>query len=592
MELWIFSCILITAIVLFIWEKLPLDLVSLGILTTLLASGILSPAEALAGFSNASVVTIAAMFMVSRGLVRTGALGFASEKLIRYSRGDEKRILVLSMLLTAAASAFVNNTPVVILMISILMSICCEYGLSPSKFLIPISYSSIAGGMSTLIGTSTNLIVSELSRQSGAGPLGMFELAPVGIPVLMAALAFLYFAAPRLLPSHKSPVCELTGKRAPHYLAEFRVPARSRLVGKDATAFLKTKYPTFELFEVVRDDAIQWPERERIIIEAKDLLLVKGSANELVSILKTGLVELPDGMDPFQLNSLQETSMIVELVIAPQSALTDESPLRSILLRQLNIQVIAVKRRRIHYSEQKIRNLRLAVGDILLTRCSRDALDQLRTQGDTIILEDIHHQMIDPRKAPLAAGIALGMVAVASFQVVDVAVAALAAAFLMVVSGCLQLKDAYRAIDVKVLLLIVSTLALGAAMEKTGAAELYAGKLIEMLHGLSPVLVLTAFILLTCFLTELMSNSATAVLLFPIAISTATALGVNPKPFIIAVCLGASSGFAVPIGYQTHMLIYGPGGYRFTDFLRLGIPMDLMTCSISSLLIPVFWPLA
>jgi di/tricarboxylate transporter len=174
---------------------------------------------------------------------------------------------------------------------------------------------------------------------------------------------------------------------------------------------------------------------------------------------------------------------------------------------------------------------------------------------------------------------------------VDVAVAALAAAFLMVVSGCLQLKDAYRAIDVKVLLLIVSTLALGAAMEKTGAAELYAGQLIKMLHGLSPVLVLGALILLTCFLTELMSNSATAVLLVPIAISTATALGLNPKPFIMAVCLGASYGFAVPIGYQTHLLIYGPGGYRFTDFLRLGIPMDLMACSISTLLIPIFWPL-
>lgn len=590
MDLWLYSCLLVVTVILFISEKLPLDLVSLGVLAALLVTGILTPSEALAGFANPSVITIAAMFMVSRGLVRTGAIGFVSERLISYSRGDEKRILVLSMLMTAVASAFVNNTPVVILMISILMSVCCEYKLSPSMFLIPISYSSIAGGMSTLIGTSTNLIVSELSRQSGSGALGMFELTPVGIPIFVTTFAFLYFAAPRLLPAHKSPVCELTGKLAPHYLAEFGVPMGSRLVGQDAATLLAAQFPTFELFEVVRGDTIYWPERETIIIEPADLLLVKGSAAELISILKEGTVELPHGIEAFELNTMQDNAVIVELVIPPQSTLLGEQPLRTSLLGQASLQIIAVKRRNIHYSEQKITNLRLAVGDILLIKCARSTLDQMRTLTDIIILEDIQQQIIDARKAPIAMVIAVGMIAVASSGLMDIAVAALTTAFLMVVCGCLQLKDAYRSIDVRVLLLIVSTLALGAAMEKTGAAKLYAGTFIDLLQGFSPALILGALILLTCVLTELMSNSATAVLLLPIAISTAMSLGVSSKPFIIAVCLGASCGFAVPIGYQTHLLIYGPGGYRFTDFLRLGIPMDLMVCLISSVLIPVFWP--
>jgi di/tricarboxylate transporter len=267
-----------------------------------------------------------------------------------------------------------------------------------------------------------------------------------------------------------------------------------------------------------------------------------------------------------------------------------EQPILSMMNEELGIQIIAIKRRGIHYSEQKIGNLRLAVGDVLLVHCTRDKLDELRQKPDLVILEDVHHQIVNKRKAPLAILIFVTLVATVSTGLASIEKSAVTAVFAMVLTGCIQLRHAYRSIDAQILLLIVGTIALGTAMEKTGAAKAYAEIFLIPFQGLSPALILSALILMTIILTELMSNSATAVLLLPIAVSTAIAIGVNPKPFIIGICFGATCGFAIPIGYQTHLLVYGPGGYRSSDFLKLGLPIDLITWLMTSLLIPVFWP--
>ncbi len=590
MLIWLITFILILAIIFLVTEKLPLDLTAIGILVALMTTGILTPREALAGFSNPSVITIAAMFMLSRGLMRTGALGFVSERIIRYTEGNEKRILMISMLLTAIASAFINNTPVVVLFITIIMAVCCEYGLSPSKYLLPISYSSIVGGMSTLIGTSTNLIVSDLSAQYGYGAISMFELAPLGIPIMLAAMAFLYFFSPRLMPQHKAAICELSGKHAPHYLTEISIPQGSKLIGREPLSFFSEKYPSIELFEVIRGPIIHFPERDKIRIEQDDTLLVKGSATELLALLDKKHAELPHKIEGMKFNPDNDKSLIAELIIPPQSRLIGEQPVHSNLQSQLGIQVIAVKRRGIHYSEQKIRDLRLSVGDTLLILFAKDRLDEIRSKPDLIILEDVHHQIVNKKKAPLALAFFAGMIAAASLGITDITVGAVTAVFFMFLTGCLRLRDAYRAMDVQVLLVIVGTIALGTAMEKTGATKIYADIFLTPFQGQDPAIVLSAIILLTCIVTELMSNSATAVLILPIAISTALSLGVDPKPFIIGVCFGASCGFAIPIGYQTHLLVYGPGGYRFSDFLKMGIPLDLLTWLMSSFLIPLIWP--
>ena len=590
MELWIVSTILVVTIFLLVTEKIPIDLTAIGVLVALMVTGILEPKEALGGFANPAVITVASMFILTRGLNRTGALAYVSEKMIEYSRGNDRRILIMAMLGTAIPSAFLNNTPVVILFISIIMSVCCEYGLSPSKYLIPVSYSSIVAGTCTLIGTSTNILISDLSVKYGYGAIAMFELSSLGIPMAIIVITFLYFAASHSMPQHKAPVCELSGEAAPRYLAEFSVPAQSKLIHLDPYEFFNENYPSIELFELIRGPFIYYPEREKLKTSEKDLLFVKGSASDLVAILHESIVELPHKVKELNFSASDEDSIIVELIIPPESKFIGEQPIQSNMQGELGIQIIAVKRKGIHYSRQKLRNLNLSIGDILLIHCTREKLEELRNNSDLIILEDVHHRIINKKKAPVALLIFIGMIFAATMGVVDIVVGAATAVFLMILTGCLQARDAYRSLDVKILLLIIGTIALGTAMEKTGAAKVYTEEFLTPFRGQSPILILSVFLLLTSTLTQFMSNNATAVLLLPIAISTALSIGVDPRPFIIGVCFGASCSYASPLGYQTNLLIYGPGGYRFKDFLKLGIPLNLLTWLLSSLLIPVIWP--
>jgi di/tricarboxylate transporter len=590
MDVLLVSSILVCTIFFLITEKLPIDLTAIGILVVLMLTGVLNPQEALAGFANPAVITVGSMFILSRGLTRTGALAFVSERMIEYSKGDDKRILIMAMLGTAIPSAFLNNTPVVVLFVSIIMSVCCEYGLSPSKYLIPVSYSSIIAGTCTLIGTSTNIIVSDLAVRHGYSPIAMFELSPLGVPIALIIITFIYFAAPRLMPQHKAPICELSGDQAPRYLAELLVPEKSKLIGRDPLAFFQERYPTLELYEIIRGAFIHFPDREKILVAKDDLLFVKGSASDLVAILESAVVELPHKVEELNYTARDENSIILELIIPPDSELVGEQPIQSDLQRELGLQIIAVKRQGIHYTRQKIRHLRLSIGDVLLIHCDRDKLDELRNDSNVIILEDVHHRIINRKKAPLALLIFASMVFAAATGILDIVVAAVSAVFLMILAGCLRLRDAYSSLDVKVLLLIVGAIGLAAAMEKTGAAKIYAAGFLSLFKGQNPAFILAALILLTNIITETMSNNATAVLLLPIAVSTAHSLGVDARPFIIGVCFGASCSYASPFGYQTNLLVYGPGGYRFKDFLKLGLPLDLLTWLLSSLMIPYLWP--
>jgi di/tricarboxylate transporter len=591
MAIWIVSAILILTLVLLITEWIPIDLTAIGIMVLLMLTSILTPLEAVAGFANPAVITVGAMFLISRAMIRTGAVGFVGQKVIEYSRGRARVAMLMTLLIVAVASAFINNTPVVVLFIPIITSLSCEYNLSPSKFLIPISYASILAGTCTLIGTSTNIIVSDLSSMYGYGQLGMFELSSLGVPIALLGIAFLYFAAPRLMPGHATPVCELDDRKDRRYLAELLVPPGSPLIAQDPNQKLAERSPFFEVFEVIRQSHIFYPWREKVKISAGDLLLLKGSANDLFGILHDRVVELPHPAHGLNFAPGDKESVIVELIITPQSSLLGEKLLESSLHGgEYDLHIIAVKRRTLHYAEQKIRNVKLRVGDILLVQCHEDELDQLRGSPDFIVVEDVHHEIIHKAKARRALLIFAGLIIAASSGLADIMVCALAGVLLMILSGCLQLRDAYRTMQGNVLMLIVGTIALGAAMEKTGTARLYAHEFIALFRGMSPAVILGGILLLTSLSTQVLSNNATAVLLIPIAISTALALGASPKPFIVAVCFGASACFATPIGYQTNLLVYGPGGYRFSDYLKLGIPLNLLVLIMGALFIPVFWP--
>jgi len=585
MSIWIVSLILVVTIYLLITEKIPVDVTAIGIIVVLMATRILPPLQAVIGFANPAVITVAAMLMISQGMIRTGAVGFIGQKVIEYSKGNPKLSLIVTLLIVATASAFINNTPVVVLFIPIILNLSCEYNLSPSKFLIPVSYASILAGTCTLIGTSTNIIVSDLSVMQGYGGIGMFELSPLGIPIAVIGLAFLYVCSPILMPGHTTPTCDMEDREDKRYLAELYVPPNSPLVGQDSAPFFAKRYPTLDLFEIVRGSRIIPLSDDSLLIASHDLMLVKGSASDLIAMLNDTMAELPHADKDLNFSAADQNTLIVELIIPPQSSLIGERLLDTHLQGDPSAHIIAIKRRRLHYSAQKIRSVRLMVGDIILVRCSINKLQQIRTGADFIIIEDVHHEIIHKRKARWAILIFTGLIATATSGLADIMVCALTGVLLMVLTGCLNLRDAYRAIRGDVLLLIVGTIALGAAMEKTGATRLYAEWFLSPFKNTSPGVVLAGVILLTSISTQLLSNNATAVLILPIAIATALALGVNPKPFIVAVCFGASACFASPIGYQTNLLVYGPGNYRFSDYLKLGIPLNILVIVLHNRLI-------
>ncbi|MEJ2428465.1 MAG: SLC13 family permease, partial [Deltaproteobacteria bacterium] len=392
MAVWMVTAILIITLILLITEKLPVDLTAIGVMVALMTTGILSPGEAVAGFANPAVITVGAMFLISKSMIRTGAVGFIGETVIHLSRGRPNLAMLLSLLIVAIASGFINNTPVVVLFIPIIMSLSCEYDLSPSKLLIPISYASILAGTCTLIGTSTNIIVSDLSNIYGYGELAMFELTPLAVPIALLGIGFVYFAAPRLMPGHAAPVCEIEDSEHRRYLAEFIVPPESPMIGRDPQQALAEKSPFFEVFEIIRRSHIIYPWRERVETEPGDILLVKGSANEIINILRQRLVNLPHLEQDLNFIPGDKRSVILELIVPPQSALLGERLLETTLHGAHDIHIIAVKRRSLHYTEQKIRELTIRVGDILLVQCHEDELEQLRRDPDFIVVEDVHHE--------------------------------------------------------------------------------------------------------------------------------------------------------------------------------------------------------
>ncbi len=584
------SLILGGTLILLISEKISVDKTAIGIMVILALTKILTPREAVSGFANPAVITVAAMFLLSRGLIRTGAVGFVTALVMRFSKGNQTYATILIFVTVALASAFINNTPVVVLFIPIVMALSCECDFSPSKLLIPLSYVSILAGTSTLIGTSTNIIVSDLAATYGFEELTMFELGKIGVPIALVGMIFLLIIAPRLMPARTAPVCDLEHGKAKRYIAELIVPAGSPLVGVDNITALAEKELGLSVIEIFRRNHVLDPDRSRVTVQPADILLVKGAAEDLLTSLKNQVLELAHGEENMTFGGGLKDDLIIELIVPPASRLLRSPLLSTVLQHDADIRIIAIRSRRSHYTYRKIQKVRLKIGDVILIRCPRNKVPKIRSSTDFVIIEDIHHAMIDKEKAGIAATIFTGVVGAASLGLADIMVCSLTGVLLMTLTHCFSLKDAYRSLQPEVLLLIVGTIALGLAMQKTGATTLYANLYLDLFQGMRPELILLGIIVLTSICTHILSNNATAVLLLPIAISTAVTLGVDPKPFIVGVCFGASACYATPIGYQTNLLVYSPGGYRFSDYIKLGLPLNLLVISLASVLIPLVWP--
>ena len=590
LQIALITVILIISLFLLVTEKISADKTAIGIMVVLSLTGILTPRQAVAGFANPAVITVGAMFLLSRGLIRTGAVGVVTELVLKLSHGKKNLAFIYILLAVAFSSAFINNTPVVVLFIPIVMGLSCDCDFSPTKLLIPLSYVSILAGTCTLIGTSTNIIVSDLSTSFGYAPLTMFELGIIGLPIAVAGLIFLLITASRLMPERIAPVCELDEGKQKRYIAELVVPENSPLIGMDNIDEYTRDTMGLSIVEIFRSDNIFDPVRTRLTVEADDILLVKGSAEDLVDCLKKKSLKLAHGQEQMVFGSGMKDDLIVEVIIPPMSRLLREPLMSTDLQSDSDIQVLAIRTRHSHYSYRMVQKVKLKIGDVILVRCPRNKLSKIRNSSDFIIIEDIHHAMINREKARLATGIFSGVVISATFGLADIMICSLAGVLLMTLTHCLSLKDAYRSLESDVLLLIIGTIALGAGMQQTGATQLYAHMFLSLFEGMGPDRVLLGLIILTSICTHILSNNATAVLLLPIAVSTALSLGVDPKPFIIGICFGASACYAAPIGYQTNLLVYGPGGYRFSDYIKLGMPLNILVILSSAWLIPKVWP--
>ncbi|MBE0583211.1 MAG: anion permease, partial [Desulfofustis sp.] len=395
---------------------------------------------------------------------------------------------------------------------------------------------------------------------------------------------------PRIMPSMANPICQLQDGEHRKYLAELQIRASSKLIGQQPKLAFKESFPDLEVIELASHDRIYQPMRDKKPIEADDILLVKGSLNDLVAILHQDGVELPSSEKELTLGVQKDAPIVVELLIAPGSSAIGRRLSRTELARDPAINIIAVKRQGLRMSERQLHDVRLKTGDILLIWCSGSKLEDLRSERDYLIIEDVYEEIVHKRKAWWAIINFVCMIGTAALGLADIMTCALTAAFLMIVTGCLQMRDAYRALQADVLLLIAGTIALGLAMEKSGASRLYADIFLDLFTGMPTIVVLGGIIVLTSVSTQILSNNAAAVLLLPIAISTALGVGADPKPFIIGVCIGASACFASPLGYQTNLMVFGPGGYRFLDYLRLGIPLNLLVVIAGTFLIPLIWP--
>lgn len=548
--------------------------------------GVLTIDQGFAGFSNAGMLTVGVLFVVVAGLKETGAIDWIASRLLGRPR-SERGAMLRVMLPVWGMSAFLNNTPVVAMMIPAVQDWAKKLRISPSRLLLPLSYSAILGGTCSLIGTSTNLVVAGLViSQTDMNPLRMFDITWVGLPTALVCGAFLVIVGPRLLPSRAASTRALSDPK--EYTLELVVPDNSALAGKTVDEAGLRSLPGCFLIEVARSDEVIAPVGPEQTLRAGDKLLFAGVVESIRDLVNTrGLSVATDQV--FKLDSPRYRRRLYEVVVAPSCSLTGRSIRESQFRNRYNGAVIAVARNgeRVH---GKIGDIELKGGDLLLVEADSGFPDRAGHSRDFLLVSSLANST--PKRhsrAPLAVAILIGMVGLATFEIFPMLLAGLIASGVMILSRCCTLTEARRSVDWSVLIVIGAALGIGKAMDTSGAARLIADTVLGVV-GNNPWVALLAIYAVTSFMTEIISNNAAVALMFPIGQAAAHTLGVDLMPFVIGIMMAGSASFATPIGYQTNLMVYGPGGYTFGDFLRIGIPMNLTAGTCGVILTPLMFP--
>ncbi len=587
-EMLIVVLVALGAAVMFALEKLPVDLVAILAMSVLLLAGVVTPEEGIAGFGNTATVTVAAMFVLSSGLMRTGAMNFAGDALARLGKRSFWLTVVLMMAAVGVFSAFINNTAVVAIFLPIALEVSRHARISASKLLMPISYASMFGGVCTLIGTSTNILVSSIAERHGQPPFAMFELTPLGAAFFAAGVAYMMIAGVRMIPERR-PASEEEGPfQIAGYLTDIILQAHARSVGTVAAESPLVKEVGVEILGIRRGGKPLAGDPGGVTLEAGDELKVRCDVAKLEQLKnREGIVLKSEATWKDRTVKPGETVM-VEAVVAPGSPLDGSTLHQAHLKESFGAKALAIRHRE-RLIHERMEHTPLGAGDAVLLDIHPNNLERLRRSGIFVLVSSLALPVYRKQKMLVALVVVAGVVASAALGWLPIVVSAIAGCVLLVLGGCISLSEAYESIDWKVIFLLAGVLTLGAGLEKSGAALLISRGIVSALGPFGPVVVLTAFYLLTTVLTEMMSNNATAALLAPIAIATAESLGVSSRPFLMAVTVAASSSFMTPVGYQTNTLIYGPGQYLFRDFVKVGTPLNVMFWLMATFLIPVIW---
>ena len=577
----------------FMKEWLPNDQVALGGLAVLLLVGILDEQDLGTVFSNSAPMTIGAMFILGEALTRTGVIDWIAHRFEKWAGASLSRAIIILALIVIPLSAFMNNTPVVIVFLPVLMAFARSTGLKASKLLIPLSFLSILGGTITLIGTSTNLLVSGLSKQQGQPAFGIFEISGLGIVYAIIGSLYIYFIGQRFLPERDTVSSLLDAEDTRKFSSAVEIPEESPLIGERII-----EHPLFSnrkrtiVYEVIRyGRRVEDIPLDAITLQPRDVLWFRATSKKLAEIQGNSGVQMIHRKKSGDEEGANETEEVktVEAIIGQQSPLIGRSVKESNIRRRYGIVVAAVHRQGVNLS-QGYRDIRLAFGDTLLLEGPVHNIVRLNREGSFLSLNETVDQSRMKSKRTVAIGILVAVVITAATGMLSITSAAIIGAVTAVMTGCLGIREAYKAVEWNVLFLIYGMLGIGLAMDKTGGAEWIASGVVGSMSQLGPLPILAGIYLLTLILTELVTNNAVAILMTPIAVSVAMSLDVSPRPFLVAIMFAASASFITPIGYQTNTYVYGAGGYKFGDFIKVGLPLSLILWVTAMFLIPWFWP--